>query len=184
MTTPDTILKTMRRLNLGVALLVGVLLVACAVFILADIVLRQLGDSFGGTDEISGYVMAVATSWGMAYALMELAHVRIDFLRTRLPAMGRALMDLFSMLILSAVITLIAWQCWPVLANSLANGSTANTNLETPLAWVQIPWLAGWIWFALTSWITLFAACVLVVTGRLDESEAAIGAFPETELLE
>lgn len=180
--TAEGVIKTARRLNMGVAILVGVMLLACAAFVLLDIVLRQTGGSFGGTDEISGYVMAIATSWGMTYTLLELGHVRIDFLRTRLPSKGRAFMDLFSMLLLAAVVTLIAWQCWPVLANSITNGSTANTNLETPLAWVQLPWFAGWVWFAVTSWVTLFAASVLVFTGRLEESEAAIGAFPETEM--
>jgi TRAP-type C4-dicarboxylate transport system permease small subunit len=182
--TASTIIKATRRLNQGVAILVGVLLLGCATFVLADILLRQVGSSFGGTDEISGYVMAIATSWGMAYTLMELGHVRIDFLRTKLPSMGRAIMDLLSLLVLAAVVTLIAWKCWPVLANSISNGSTANTNLETPLSWVQTPWLLGWVWFAVTSWITLFAAAVLVFTGRLDESEAAIGAFAESEMLQ
>ena len=180
----EGLISTLRRLNTGVAILVGVMLLACAAFVLLDIVLRQVGTSFGGTDEISGYVMAIATSWGMAYTLLELGHVRIDILRTRLPGRGRALMDLFSLLVLAAVITLVAVQCWPVLANSLANGSTANTNLETPLAWVQGPWFAGWVWFAATAWITLLAAAVLVLTGRLDASEAAIGAFAETEMLQ
>jgi TRAP-type mannitol/chloroaromatic compound transport system permease small subunit len=120
----------------------------------------------------------------MAFTLLELGHVRIDFLRTRFSPKARAVMDLFSMLVLAAVVSLIAWKCWPVLANSLANASTANTNLETPLAWVQTPWLLGWVWFAVTSWITLLSAAVLVFSGRLQDSEAAIGAFAETEMLQ
>lgn len=182
--TPEIFIDRLRHFNRGVAVLVGVMLVACAVFVLVDIILRQVGNSFGGTDEISGYVMAIATSWGMAFTLLELGHVRIDLLRTRMPGKGRAIMDLFSMLVLAAVITLIAWQCWPVLANSLKNASTANTPLETPLAWVQTPWLLGWIWFALVSWLTLFAAAILAIRGKLEESEAAIGAFAETETLQ
>jgi TRAP-type C4-dicarboxylate transport system permease small subunit len=182
--TAETLISSLRRLNLGIAILVGLLLLACVGFVLLDIILRQVGASFGGTDEVSGYVMAVATSWGMAYTLLELGHVRIDFLRTRLPSMGRAIMDLLSMLVLAAVITLIAWQCWPVLSNSISNGSIANTNLATPLAWVQWPWFLGWVWFALISWITLTAAAILVLTGRLESSEAAIGAFGETEMPE
>ena len=180
--TADTVIGIMRRLNAGVAILVGILLLACAAFVLLDIILRQFGTSFGGTDEVSGYVMAIATSWGMAYTFLELGHVRIDFLRARLQSTARAVMDLFSLLVLAVVITLVAWQCWPVLANSIQNGSTANTNLETPLAMVQGPWFAGWIWFAATSWITLMAALVLVMKGRLTESEAVIGVFAETEL--
>ena len=72
---------------------------------LADIVLRQLGSSFGGTDEISGYVMAIATSWGMAFTLLELGHVRIDILRGRAGDLGRALFDLFAMLVLTGTVT-------------------------------------------------------------------------------
>ncbi len=180
----EAIILTMRRLNHWVAVLVGIMLLGCAAFVLLDVALRRFGASFGGTDEISGYVMAIATSWGMAFTLLELGHVRIDFLRARLPAQGRAVMDLFSMLVLAAVVTLIAWHCWPVLANSISNGSTANTVLETPLAWVQWPWFAGWVWFAATSWITLLAAAVLIFRGRLDAGEAAIGAFAETEMLQ
>ncbi len=180
---PEHVLSGLRRLNRIVALLVGAGLLACAGFVLLDITLRQIGRSFGGTDEISGYAMAIATSWGMAYTLLELGHVRIDLIRSRLVERGRAMMDLFSMLALTLTVTLIAWKCWPVVANSLANGSRANTPLETPLPLVQLPWFAGWAWFALMAWITLLAAAALVVRGRLDESERAIGAFAEQETL-
>ena len=179
----QTILKTLRTVNRWVAILVGILLLACVGFVIADIVLRQLGASFGGTDEISGYVMAIATSWGMAYALSELGHVRIDILRARAGNRGRAVFDLFAMLVMAATITLIAVRCWPVLERSLANSSRANTPLETPLALVQAPWMAGWIWFALASWITFLAALALVARKDFAASEAAIGSFGELDAL-
>ena len=175
----DQLLSNLRRVNRGVALLTGVVLLACAAVVLADIVLRQLGASFGGTDEISGYVMAIATSWGMAYTLLELGHVRIDILRSRTGARGRALFDLFSMLVLTGTVTLVAVKCWPVVARSLSNSSRANTPLETPLALVQIPWFAGWVWFTLVAWLTFIAAAMLIAKGRFEQSEAAIGAFGE-----
>lgn len=179
----QTILKSLRTVNRWVAILVGILLLACVGFVIADIVLRQLGASFGGTDEISGYVMAIATSWGMAYALSELGHVRIDILRARAGSRGRAVFDLFAMLVMAATITLIAVRCWPVLERSLANSSRANTPLETPLALVQAPWMAGWIWFALVSWLTFLAALALVARKNYAASEAAIGSFGELDAL-
>ncbi len=179
----QTILTTLRRLNHWVAILIGIGLLACAAVVLADIILRQTGSSFGGTDEISGYVMAIATSWGMGYTLLELGHVRIDILRGRVGARGRAVFDLFAMAVLSGTITLIAVQSWPVLARSLANSSRANTPLETPLALVQVPWFAGWIWFAIVAWLTFLAALMLVLKGEFAQSEAAIGAFGEEETL-
>ncbi|MDU8913892.1 TRAP transporter small permease [Aestuariicoccus sp. MJ-SS9] len=176
-----SMLNTLRKLNHWVAILVGILLLLCAAFVLADIVLRQVGASFGGTDEISGYVMAIATSWGMGFALLELGHVRIDLLRSRVGARGRALFDLLSMLVLSVTITLIAVRCWPVLERSLTNSSRANTPLETPLALVQAPWMAGWIWFAAMAWLTFIAALMLVAQKDYAASEAAIGTFGEEE---
>ena len=177
------ILTTLRRLNRGLAILIGIMLLACVVFVLLDIVLRQMGASFGGTDEISGYVMAIATAWGMAFTLLELGHVRIDLLRSRVAARGRVLFDLFSMIVLSATISIIAFRCWPVLERSIANNSTANTVLETPLWLVQAPWFAGWVWFALVSWLTFIAALLLFVQGKFEAAESAIGAFAEQDAL-
>lgn len=177
----DRLLAGLRRVNRLVAVLVGVVLLACAVIVLLDILLRRAGASLGGTDEISGYVMAIATAWGMGYTLLELGHVRIDLLRSRAGGLGRALFDLFSMLVLGVTVTLIAVMSWPVLERSLTMSSRANTPLETPLWLVQMPWLAGWIWFALMTWLTFLAALALVLEGRFDASEAAIGAFGEEE---
>ena len=176
-------LDGLRRLNRWIALLVGVLLLACVAFVLADIVLRQLGSGLGGTDEISGYVMAIATSWGMAFTLIELGHVRIDILRQRAASMGRALFDLTALLALAGTVTAIAIKGWPVLSRSLANSSRANTPLETPLAIVQAPWLAGWLWFALVAWATFIAALALVARGDFAASEKAVGTFGELDAL-
>ncbi|MCE0504044.1 TRAP transporter small permease [Roseivivax sp. GX 12232] len=178
---PDKILATLRQANGVIAILIGVVLLACVAFVLADVLLRQIGASLGGTDEISGYVMAVATSWGMAYTLSEMGHVRIDLLRSRAGARGRAGFDLVSLAILASTVTLIAVKCWPVLERSLVNGSRANTPLETPLALVQLPWFAGWIWFAVSAWATLLAAGALVMRGDFAGSDAAIGTFGEAE---
>ncbi|WP_099827166.1 TRAP transporter small permease subunit [Oceaniglobus indicus] len=175
------VLDFLRRLNRVVAIVVGIGLLACVIFVLSDIILRQVGASFGGTDEIAGYVMAISAAWGMAFTLLELGHVRIDLLRSRLAARGRVLMDLFSLAVLAGAVSLIALRCWPVVEKSIANNSTANTVLETPLWLVQVPWFAGWAWFAVMSWATLIAALMLFIAGRFDQAEAAIGAFGEQD---
>jgi TRAP-type C4-dicarboxylate transport system permease small subunit len=178
------ILTQLRRLNRALAILIGIGLLLCAAFVLSDIVLRQIGASFGGTDEISGYAMAIAAAWGMSFTLLELGHVRIDLLRSRVATRGRVLFDLFSMLVLTITVSIIAVKCWPVLSISIANDSKANTVLETPLWLVQVPWFAGWAWFAIMSWITIVAALVLFLQGKFDETESAIGAFAEQDALQ
>jgi len=177
----QTTLAWIRRLNRLIALAVGVLLLVCAALVLADVLLRRTGTSLGGTDEISGYVMAIATSWGMAYALVELGHVRIDVLRSRVVARVRAVFDLIAMLALACTVSFVAVRGWPVLERSILNASRANTPLQTPLALVQAPWLAGWVWFALCAWLSFFVALALIVRGDHAGSEAAIGMRNEAD---
>ncbi|MGC1489397.1 MAG: TRAP transporter small permease subunit, partial [Albidovulum sp.] len=151
-------IQSLRAINKGVALVVGAGLLLCAAFVLTDIIMRQIGASLGGTEEIAGYAMALATSWGMSYTLLELGHVRIDLLRSRADSFKRALFDVFSMVVMSGVVVTIAVMAWPVLERSIVNGSRANTPLETPLVWVQLPWFAGWVWFAAMSTLVTLAA--------------------------
>lgn len=178
------LIDALRKVNRAVALVVGFGLLLCAAFVLTDIIMRQIGTSLGGTEEIAGYAMALATSWGMSYTLLELGHVRIDLLRTRFGNFNRALFDVFSMIVMSGVIVTIAIKAWPVVERSLVNGSRANTPLETPLAWVQLPWFAGWVWFALMSCLVTLAALSLLIKGRAAETEAFVGAFAEQETLQ
>ena len=180
----EELLRRLKWMNRFVAMLIGAILFACTALVLADVLLRKLGSSLGGTDEITGYVMAIVTSWGMGFALLELSHVRVDVLRGRVGALGRTLFDLFAMIALSGTITLIAVQCWPVLERSITNSSRANTPLETPLWIVQLPWFAGWAWFGIVAWLTLIAALLLILRGEFKASEAAIGAIDEAESLQ
>jgi len=171
----EALLAMLRALNRRVAVAAGAGLLACAALVLADISLRRVDASLGGTDEISGYVMAIATAWGMGYALLELGHVRIDILRARGGPAVRAAFDLFALVVLAGTVSLVAIKAWPVVDRSLNNASRANTPLETPLALVQIPWFAGWIWFAAMAWLTFAAALVLVIRGHLMPVNRAIG---------
>ena len=179
-----TLIHRLRVINRGVALVVGFGLLLCAAFVLLDIIMRRIGSSLGGTEEIAGYAMALSTSWGMAFTLLELGHVRIDLVRTKANSFGRALLDVFSMVVMTGVIVMIAIKSWPVVERSLVNGSRANTPLETPLAWVQLPWFAGWVWFAAMSTILTLAALSLLVKRRHADVETVAGAFAEVETLQ
>ncbi len=178
------VIAILRRINKGVALMVGAGLLICAAFVLADIILRRFGTSLGGTEEIAGYAMALATAWGMAYTLLELGHVRIDILRSQVDSFKKSLFDILSMIVTSGVIVTIAIKAWPVLERSIKNGSTANTPLETPLVWVHLPWFAGWVWFAVMSTLVTLCALSLLLKRRHEETEQIIGAFAEQDTLQ
>ncbi|WBU57489.1 TRAP transporter small permease subunit [Paracoccus sediminicola] len=174
-------LSGLRRANRAVGLLLGLVLAATVVFVILDVVLRQTGGSLGGSDEISGYVMAALASWGLAVALTERAHVRIDLLRQMSGEKMRAVFDLISIACLTGVAVLVAYQAWPVLSKTLERGSRANTPLETPLWIPQGIWFAGWLWFAICAVATLILALILAARTDWDALESAVGMDHEGE---
>ena len=122
------LLDRLRKINHWTAIAIGICLALCTGFILLDIILRQVSSSFGGSEEISGYAMAIITSWGMGYTLLELSHVRIDFLRSKFHSRGRAVMDLVSMTALSLTVFFIAFRSWPVVERSIINDYTSQQD--------------------------------------------------------
>ncbi|WP_138466624.1 TRAP transporter small permease subunit [Poseidonocella sp. HB161398] len=178
----DAVHGALRRANRLVALLLGAALMAVTVFILFEVAARKLGTgTIGGSEEISAYVMAALSSWGLACALAERAHVRIDYIRQKLAEPGRVLMDLFAMVVTNATVILIAVKCWPVLEKTLKRGSTANTVLETPMWIPQGIWFAGWIWFAATATLVTLAGIAFFLDGRRDALDRAIGMGSELD---
>ncbi|TYC48703.1 TRAP transporter small permease [Rhodobacterales bacterium] len=168
-----------RRINDRIAIAVGLMLLACVAFTLIEIVARRVGGSLGGVDEISGYVMAITTSWGISYALTEQAHVRIDLLRQRLLPLGRAIFDALALLCLAATAIVVAWRGWAVLEKTLDTGARANTPLETPLWIPQMLWWAGWLWFSVSATILVIAVLVNLLSGNFKAVDEIAGAREE-----
>lgn len=176
--TPMKAHRWIRRVNRGVGLACGISLVAACLMIIVEIVMRRVAFGLmGGTDELSGYVMAGVVSWAAGYSLIERAHIRIDLMHRKLPRLGQAALDILSLLALLATSVVILIYGWKVVDKSLISHSTANTPLETPLWIPQSIWLAGWVWFAVA------CASLLVLTlwalWRGDWRAAAQIASPE-----
>jgi TRAP-type C4-dicarboxylate transport system permease small subunit len=153
----------LRAVNRIVALACGIALLVAVAMILMEVAGRRWPWlRIGGADELSGYVMAGLATWGFAYALVERAHVRIDLLYVKLPAPGRAWLDIVAMASVAFVAVLVAYYAYDVLGKSLARGSRSNTPLAIQLWIPQAIWFAGWVWLAVTS--TVLLACVLLMT--------------------
>jgi len=169
------IISILQKINNGVAVIAGLALLACITIIIFDIVLREVGISFSGSEEISGYVMAAVTSWGVCYGLTAKAHVRIDFLREKSNALGRSLFDLISLAALSYVAVYVAYHAISVLNKTLKTGALSNTAMEVPLYIPQTIWLAGWVWFAISSSLLLIIAIILLIQGKHAQINNTIG---------
>ena len=76
-----SLLQAVDRLSVAFGYLAGGMYVVLAFFITYDVLARKWGAYFGlpttqVTDEISGYMLALAATWGFGYALRCGAHVR------------------------------------------------------------------------------------------------------------
>jgi len=173
-------LSVLQQMNEYLAVAAGLLLLVTVAVTLFDIVARPFEMSLGGTDELSGYAMAISTSWGISYALTSMAHVRIDLLRARCASVGQAMFDAVAILALAGVATAIAYRSWPVLAKTIKNGATANTTLETPLWIPQTLWFAGWAWFAISAVLIAASVLIYIFSGKFDEVDEIAGLRGET----
>ena len=176
-------MHTLRSINRIVALAGGMVLLLTALFVLIEISLRALHlPNLGGADEISGYSMAGITAWGLAVALTERAHIRIDMAVSRLGSFWRDLVDVFAISTIAAVAVTVTVYGWRVLSKSLTNSSTANTPMETPLWIPQTIWWSGWIWFSFTACMVTVIALGLMISRRSEELRGIAGNEEETEV--
>ena len=182
----DAALRTigaLRAINRGIALAGGVALLATVLFVLTEIALRAVGaHGLGGSDEIAGYVMAGVTSWGLAFALTERAHIRIDMAVRRLRPLARDVVDTTALVSIASVAVTVAVYGWAVVGKSLERGSRANTPLETPLAWPQGIWWAGWLWFAVCACFVAAVGLALLIRRRSAELNA-LASDAEADIL-
>ena len=169
----------LKSFNEWLAIAAGSLLLGSVLVTLFDIIARQFGMSLGGTDELSGYAMAISTSWGISYALTCMAHVRIDLLRARRTSKGQAMFDIIAVLALAGTAIVVAYRVWPVLARTIKYGSTANTTLETPLWIPQSLWMMGWMWFAASALIIATASLLAFFSGRFEQVNSITGVRGE-----
>jgi TRAP-type mannitol/chloroaromatic compound transport system permease small subunit len=157
----DRILDLAYRLARAGAWAGGSLVILASFIIGIDVLLRKFFSvSIGGSSELSGYVLAISSSWAFALALLDRAHIRIDTLYVVLPTRVAAVLDILSLFAMFGFVTLLTWQSWHVFAQSFRFGSHALTPLGTPLAYPQFLWLVGLVFFLLIIVLLSIRACV------------------------
>ncbi|WP_036554542.1 TRAP transporter small permease subunit [Nisaea denitrificans] len=164
------------RLSRWLVWLGGALILGSAFLVTLEVILRKFfNTSIAGADEISGYAFGVATSLGLAFALFERAHIRIDALFLILPRSLRMFLNFFGLALLIGFAGIVTWMAWGLVADTLQHGSRSITPMRTPLAIPQIPWLAGWIYFVACGLLLFFGMLFTTLTGGMAEAERRIG---------
>jgi TRAP-type mannitol/chloroaromatic compound transport system permease small subunit len=177
MRTP-TVARAVDLLFAGTGYFAGVLYVVLAFFVTYDALARKWGSAFGlpttrVTDEISGYMLAVAATWGFAYALRTGGHVRVDVLFPYMTRTVKTAVDFMVQALMAVFASVISWKIWALVADSMQSDMRSSTYLLTPL---YIPQGILGVGFSLLALAAAFTAVATVVgwesaeTGRGPEA--------------
>jgi TRAP-type mannitol/chloroaromatic compound transport system permease small subunit len=173
----DPLLGLARRIARAGAWFGGILLLASALLVGVEVVVRRVFSvSVGGTDELAGYALAISTSWALAFALLERAHIRIDSLYVHLPARLCAVLDIAGLLLLIAFFGLITWYGYGVFQTSYELGARSLSPLGTPLLLPQLLWVLGLAMFLAIAVLLLLRALGALITGDLATVRRLVGS--------
>lgn len=146
----------------------GAVFLLLSFYVTYDVVARKFGGFYSGfTDDMSGYGMAMGSSWAMAYTLVIGGHIRIDLISQKLPSRFRNAFDLFALVTLAIMTSLIAYYCWGLVIESHEIGAKSVSILQAPLEIPQGLLAIGFTWFTIQALIVIALAVIrLVATGQ------------------
>jgi TRAP-type C4-dicarboxylate transport system permease small subunit len=182
LTAATALRRALTRIATLMGLLAGWGFVLCAVFIAGEVLARALlRVSTGSTVEISGYMLACGISWGLAHALAQRGHVRIDVLVNHLPRGLRIWLHLAALALLGVLVAFLAKGAWDLVDESLLFGASDISALRTPLAIPQGIWAAGLIVFLLLILAMLVENLLLALAGEQRQIEHNLSTRTYTE---
>ncbi|HUJ86937.1 MAG TPA: TRAP transporter small permease [Burkholderiales bacterium] len=172
----DSLLRLARLVARAGCWFGGAMVAAAALMIAVDVLARKLFSvSIGASSEVSGYVLAIGTSWALTLALLDRAHVRIDSLYTVLPVRLCALLDMVALASFMVFAAFTTWQGGKVLLNSIQVDAHSLTPLGTLLAIPQTLWVAGFVLFSAVLLLLFVRAAMLLARGRWEDVQRLLG---------
>tara|TARA_B100000676_G_scaffold309321_1_gene372535 strand:+ start:1202 stop:1825 length:624 start_codon:yes stop_codon:yes gene_type:complete len=159
----------------------GAALLLSAVMVTLDVLARKMfGITISGSDEISGYVFAAATTWAYSYCLFSRANIRIDAAYNVLKLRNKAILDIVGVLLLLYYIFLLFTNAWGMFIENWEFDATAQTTLATRLWIPQMFWVSGLLFF-LVSLAFISVWCLTALFKRDWETIHAIAGVKTVE---
>ena len=154
--------------------LAGALYILLSFFVTYDVLARKWGSYVGlpttrVTDEISGYMLALAATWGAAFTLRTGGHVRVDVMFPYLARGLKTAVDVVAQVLMAVFASVISWKIWSLVADSLQNDMRSSTYLVTPL-WIPQGILG--VGFSLLALAAAFTAVAILAGWESAEASA------------
>jgi len=163
--------RLLGRLSIWAVWAGGGTLMLAAIMVTIDVLARKyLNVTMSGSDEITGYVFAGATTWAYAYCLLHRSNIRIDALYNLFPRGVRATLDIVGLIGLLVFMGFFTSKAVGVVEQTWINNSVSVTTLLTPLWIPQIIWLGGLLFFN----VTLIFLIVYTVLSFIVEGPGAV----------
>jgi TRAP-type C4-dicarboxylate transport system permease small subunit len=181
----EQLMAAARRLSQWGLWFGGALVLLAAIVIAVDVLMRKfMARSIGGADELAGYSLAIGTSWGLAAALLDRAHIRIDSLYMLFAQRLRLLLDLAAIALMVGFFALLTWHALGVVQQSWTSGTRSQSALETPTVIPQLLWIVGLAGFVVVGVLLFVYALMLALRGDLSGMARAISTRSAEEEVE
>ncbi len=163
----------------------GAALTIAAVIVTVDVLCRKfIGVTMSGSDEISGYIFAAATTWAYSYCLLHRANIRIDAFYNLMPRWLKAVFDLAGLGALVVFMSVLTERAVFTLITSFIQDSVSITTLVTPLWIPQFFWASGLVLFMFTLLFISVYAVVALIRGDLATVSKVAGVLSVQEEIE
>lgn len=158
----------------------GIIVFAAAVSL--EVILRKVaGISLQGLDEYGGYLLAVTSSFGFGYALVQRAHIRVDVFVRLVSEKSRSILHILAITSLTFFACMIFYSAIMLFISSWKLSARAVSPLQTPLIFPQGVWVIGLGLFALTSVVASLLSLSRAMRGDWAGVNAIAGAASAEE---
>ncbi|WP_419906419.1 TRAP transporter small permease subunit [Hoeflea sp.] len=164
----DSLAGRVLGLSRIIAILAGLMILAAALVVFIDVVLRSLvGHTLGGADELSGYALAIGTTWALPYCLLGKHNIRVDTVYRLTSPATRALLDCLGLLAIGGFVLILNYRAGLVLFETIERSSRSVGPLSLPQVYPQSLWFAGLVFFTFAFLLTALRSLAALLSGDL-----------------
>lgn len=158
----------------------GALAATCLVImtlcVITSIVSRLLSLYVPGLTEIAGYLMAATNCLALAYTFRHRAHIQVTLFVEKLSPIGQRTTSVFALAVTAFITVYLAYYMIRLTYFSWDFHEVSDGSIALPLWIPQIVVAVGTVILAISLIHSFIEYCVLLITGKTEESTDLLGA--------